>query len=79
VSSFLEGAGLDSVTLALGTALAGAIATRTWQPVRDAVVGLWSRVSPENAHCIGTELNELREQIPRAHHAGGTDTETVLE
>jgi hypothetical protein len=70
---------MDRIVLAAGTALAGAIASDTWQQVRDVVAGLWRRVYPHPADGIGTELDQLRKQILQARHDGDTDTEKALE
>jgi hypothetical protein len=71
---------MDPIVLAFGTALVGAIATSTWQQVREAVTGLWRRGHPrQKADDIGTELDELREQILQARRDGDTDTERALE
>ena len=71
---------MDPVVLAFGTALVGAIATDTWQHVREAVTGLWRRVHPrQKADDIGTELDELREQVLLARREGDTGTERALE
>ena len=71
---------MDPIVLAFGTALVGAIATSTWQQVREAVTGLWRRVHPQQkTDDIGTELDELREQILLARRDGDTDTEKALE
>ena len=64
---------MDPIVLAFGTALVGAIATSTWQQVREAVTGLWRRVHPrQKADDIGTELDELREQVLLARRDGDT-------
>jgi hypothetical protein len=70
---------MDPVVLAFGTALVGAIATSTWQDVRDAVTGIWRRARPHKADEIGAELDKLREQILQARRGGDTATETALE
>jgi len=70
---------MDPIVLAFGTALVGAIATSTWQQVRDAAAGLWRHVSAKKGDEIGTELDELREQILQARHDGDAHTETALE
>jgi hypothetical protein len=71
---------MDPIVLAFGTALVGAIATSTWQQVRDAVTGLWRRVHPrQEADGIGTELDDLREQVLQARRDGDTGTERTLE
>jgi len=71
---------MDPVVLAFGTALVGAIATSTWQQVRDAVTGLWLRVHPEQEDSgVGTELDDLREQVLQARRDGDTGTERALE
>ena len=71
---------MDPIVLAFGTALVGAIATGTWQRVREAVTGLWRRVHPQQkADGIGTELDDLREQVLLARRDGDTDTERALE
>ena len=71
---------MDPIVLAFGTALVGAIATSTWQQVREAVTGLWRRVhSRQEADDIGTELDELREQVLLARRDGDTGTQNALE
>jgi hypothetical protein len=71
---------MDPTVLAFGTALFGAIATDTWPQVRTAVTGLWHRVHPrQKADNIGTELDELREQVLLARRDGDTATEKALE
>ena len=71
---------MDPIVLAFGTALVGAIATDTWQQVREAVTGLWRRGHPrQKADDIGTELDELREQVLLARRDGDTGTESALE
>ena len=71
---------MDPIMVAFGTALVGAIATSTWQGVREAVTGLWHRVHPQQeAGNIGTELDELREQVLLARRDGDTATESALE
>ena len=71
---------MDPIVLAFGPALVGAIATDTWQQVREAVTGLWRRAHPrQKADSIGTELDELREEVLLARRGGDTDTERALE
>jgi len=71
---------MDPIVLAFGPALVGAIATDAWPRVREAVTGLWRRVHPRHeADDIGTELDELREQVLLARRDGDTDTERALE
>jgi hypothetical protein len=70
---------MDPLVLAFGTALVGAIATSTWQQVRDTVTGIWRRVRPHEAGGIEAELCELREHIVQARRVGDTATETALE
>jgi hypothetical protein len=71
---------MDPVVLAFGPALVGAIATDTWPRVREAVIGLWRRVHPrQKADDIGTELDELREQVLQARRDGDAGTERALE
>lgn len=65
--------------LAFGTALVGAIASSTWQQAREAAISLWRRVYPHDANNVGTELDELREQVLRARQVDDTDTEKALE
>jgi hypothetical protein len=74
-----KGCVMDPIVLAFGTALVGAIATSTWQQVRDAAASLWRHVSPKKAQEIGVELDELRDQILQARHDGDIDTEAALE
>jgi hypothetical protein len=71
---------MDPIVLAFGTALVGAIATSTWQQVREAVTGLWRHGhSWQKADDIGTELDEMREQVLLARRDGDTATEMALE
>jgi len=71
---------MDPIVLAFGTALVGAIATSTWQQVREAVTGLWHRGHPrQEADDIGTELDDLREQVLLARRDGDTGTQRALE
>ena len=71
---------MDPVVLAFGPALVGAIATDTWQQAREAVTNLWRRAHPrQTADSIGTELDELREEILLARRDGDTDTESAQE
>lgn len=71
---------MDPISLAFGTALVGAIATSAWQQVSGAVTGLWRRVHPgQKADDVGTELDELREQVLLARREGDTPTERALE
>jgi len=71
---------MDPIVLAFGTALVGAIATDTWQQVREAVTGLWHRVhQQQKADDIGAELDELREQVVLTRRDGDTGTEKALE
>jgi hypothetical protein len=70
---------MDPIVLAFGPALVGAIATDTWPRVREAVTGLWRRVHPQKADDVGTELDELREQVLVARRDGDTDTERAFE
>jgi hypothetical protein len=70
---------MDQIVVAAGTALVGAIATDTWQQVREAVTGLWRRVHPQQADGIATELGELREQVLEARRDGDPGTEKALE
>ena len=70
---------MDPIVLAFGPALVGAIATDTWPRVREAVTGLWRRVHPQKADDIGTDLDELREQVLAARRDGDIDTERAFE
>jgi hypothetical protein len=71
---------MDPIVLAFGPALVGAIATGAWPQVREAVTGLWRRVHPrQQADGIGTELDDLREQVLLARRDGDADTERALE
>jgi hypothetical protein len=75
-----EGAVMDPVVAAFGTALVGAIATDAWQQVREAVISLWRRVPPRREDDgIGAELDELREQVLVARRNGDAGTERTLE
>jgi len=70
---------MDPIVLAFGTALVGAIATDSWQQVRDAVTGLWHRVHPQQgAGEIGSELDELREFVLQARRDGDAGAENAV-
>ena len=70
---------MDSIVLAFGAALFGAIATDTWPHVREAVTGLWCRVPRQKADDIATELDDSLEQVLLARRDGDTGTEKALE
>ena len=70
---------MDPIAIAAGTALVGAIATDTWQQVKDAVTGLWGRVHPHQGDGVGSELDTLRAKILQARHDGDDETERNLE
>lgn len=70
---------MDQIVVVAGTALIEAIVSDTWQKVREAVTGLWRRVHPHEADGIGTELDQLREEILHARREGDTDTERALQ
>ncbi len=71
---------MEPIVLAFGPALVGAIATDDWPRVREAVTGLWRREPARHrADDIGTELDELREQVVLARRDGDTSTEGALE
>jgi hypothetical protein len=71
---------MEPIVLAFGPALIGAIATDAWPRVREAVTGLWRRGRARHeADDIGTELDELREQVVLARRDGDTSTEGALE
>jgi len=71
---------MDPVVAAFGTALVGAIATDAWQQIHEAVTGLWRRGHLwHKADDIGTELDELREQVLLARRDGDIATQGVLE
>jgi hypothetical protein len=62
---------MDPIVAAFGSALVGAIATDAWEQVRDAFIGLWHRVHPQQeADRIATELDELRGWVLAARHDG---------
>ena len=71
---------MEPIVLAFGPALVGAIATDGWPRVRDAVTGLWRRGSARHeADDIGTELDQLREQVVLARRDGDISSEGALE
>jgi hypothetical protein len=71
---------MDSIVQAFGTALVGAIATDSWQRVRDAVTALWHRVHPQqDTGAIGMELAQLRELVLQARRDGDADAERAIE
>ena len=71
---------MEPIVLAFGPALVGAIATDAWPRVREAVTALWRRGPARRvADDIGTELDELREQVVLARRDGDSSTEGALE
>jgi len=71
---------MDPIVLAFGTALVGAIATDSWQQVREAVTNLWHRGHPQQTGDeIGTELEQLREWVLRARHEADASAEKAIE
>ena len=70
---------MDPTVVAFGTGLIGAIATETWQLVRDAVTGLWRKVHPHQADSVSAELDALREEILQARQDGDADIEHAYE
>jgi hypothetical protein len=71
---------MDPVAIAFGAALVGAVATDTWQQVREAVTRLWRHGHPRpGAGDIGAELDELRADVLAARQAGDAGTERALE
>lgn len=66
---------MDPVVLAAGTALVTAMATDTWQQVREGVVALWRRVHPGQAIAVEADLTQLHEQILAALRNGDDDAE----
>ncbi|MEU0645992.1 hypothetical protein [Streptomyces umbrinus] len=64
--------------MAAGTALVGAMATDAWEQIRDAMVALWRRARPERAEAVGSELEELRNQVLDARSHDDNDTEDAL-
>jgi hypothetical protein len=70
---------MEPIVIAFGTALVGAIATGTWQQVREAVTGLRRRAHPQQVGEIGAELDDLREQVLRTRRDGDANTENDLE
>jgi len=70
---------MDPITQAAGTALVQAIATDTWQQVKQAVAALWRRAHPGHADQVDGELEELRRQVIQARADGDAQTEHALE
>jgi hypothetical protein len=69
---------VDSIVVAAGSALVGAMATDAWGQARAAVVGLWRRVRPEDAKAVDEALAELRVEVLTAREARDADTEKAL-
>jgi len=71
---------MDPVVAAFGTALVGAIATDSWEQVRDALIDMWHRVRARpDTGGIAAELDGLREQVLHARRDRDTAIETALE
>jgi hypothetical protein len=70
---------MDWIVLAAATGLVEAVTSETWVQVREAVVGLWRRKHPQEAERIGTELDELHDQVLHSRREGDADTEKSLE
>lgn len=65
---------MDSVTLAAiaGNAIVAAIATDSWEKVRNSVVALWDKFQAHRAKTIEAVLDETREEILAAQNAANT-------
>ena len=70
---------MDPIVQAAGSALVGAIATDAWQQVKRAVTGLLRRAHPGQADRVGSDLDELRQQVLQARADGDPPTEQALE
>ncbi|MGW0792978.1 hypothetical protein ACWD04_33470 [Streptomyces sp. NPDC002911] len=69
---------MDPIVLAAGTALVSAMATDSWQQVRDATVRWWRGTGATNADAVGAQLDEVRPQVVTARQAGDEDSEREL-
>ncbi|MFD5897182.1 hypothetical protein [Streptomyces sp. NPDC060366] len=69
---------MDPMVLAAGTALVSAMATDSWQQVRDATVRWWRGADATDADAVGAQLDEVRPQVLTARQAGDEDSERVL-
>jgi hypothetical protein len=71
---------MDRLVVQAGRALVRAIAGDDWHQACAAVVALWSLAYPApEAGRVQAELDELREQVTRARHAGDAGSEQALE
>ncbi|SFD26351.1 hypothetical protein [Streptomyces aidingensis] len=65
---------MDSLALAVGTALVGAMASDAWQQARTATVGWWRRGRPERAEEVAADLDTDRRRVLAAHECGDQGT-----
>jgi hypothetical protein len=73
-----EGAAVEPIVLAFGSALVAAMATDTWQQARAAVVALWRRFRSAQESSVEWELDGLHKRILDARRTGQESTEAAL-
>jgi hypothetical protein len=69
---------MDPLVLAAASAVVSALATDSWQQVRDAVVRLWRRARPDHASAIESDLDDTRLELAAARDAGDSSAEEGL-
>ncbi|WP_405583330.1 hypothetical protein [Streptomyces sp. NBC_01190] len=60
------------------TTLVTLMATDAWQRMREGVVALWRRASPERAESVGAELDASRADLLAARSANDVESEQEL-
>ncbi|MEI5101915.1 hypothetical protein RB200_29595 [Streptomyces sp. PmtG] len=70
---------MDPISMAVASALIGAMATDGWEKARDGVVDLWKRLRPERARTVGQELEALHSQVLDARRSDASGVEQALE
>ncbi|MBM9620975.1 hypothetical protein [Streptomyces zhihengii] len=61
-----------------GTTVVTLMATDAWERIRDGVVAVWRRASPDRADGVEGELDIARDELVAAREAGDDQTEREL-
>jgi hypothetical protein len=69
---------VEALALAAATAVVSALATDSWQQVRDAVVRLWRRARPDHAAAVESDLGDTRSELTAIRDAGDSSAEEGL-
>ncbi|MBF9133894.1 hypothetical protein I0C86_33905 [Plantactinospora sp. S1510] len=69
---------MESIAVAAGTTLVGALAGDGWPAARAEVVAFWRRVRADEADAVADDLAELRAEVLAARQAGDPELERAL-